>query len=208
MTWALGQHPNIFPLEETHFVYKLAVDLDYLYEVGARQGHRSVIGMAQLTRRELRVHFGRACDDLIVSSRSRIARHASSGKFRDQHTENIKLKVSEVDPKRRWIDGTPENAHYVLSLWRMYPEAKFIHILRNPRQVASSLMHFSAAGATDYPEEEAYRIWSWPHPTHPLRGYRLRSGGNPTALPRVCGRGVPPQVPAAAAGEDQQLPLR
>jgi hypothetical protein len=160
MTWALGQHPNIFPLEETHFVYKLAVDLDYLYEVGARQGHRSVIGMAQLTRRELRVHFGRACDDLIASSRSRIVRHASSGKFRDEYTENIKLKVSEADPKRRWIDGTPENAHYVLSLWRMYPKAKFIHILRNPRQVASSLMHFSAAGASDYQEEEAYRTWS------------------------------------------------
>lgn len=160
MTWALGQHPNIFPLEETHFVYKLAVDLDYLYEVGARQGHRSAIGMAQLTRRELRAHFGRACDDLIASSRSRIVRHASSGKFRNQHNENFALMVSETDPKRRWIDGTPENAHYVLSLWRMYPEAKFIHILRNPRQVANSLIHFSVAGASDYPVEEAYRTWS------------------------------------------------
>lgn len=160
MTWAMGQHPNIFPLEETHLVYKLAVDLDYLYEIGSRQGHRSFIGMAQLTPREFRIHFGSACDDLIVASRSRIVRHANSSKFQDKHTENIELNLSEADPKRRWIDGTPENAHFVLSLVRMYPHAKFIHILRNPRQVATSLMHFSAAGGSDYPEEAAYRTWS------------------------------------------------
>jgi hypothetical protein len=160
MTWALGQHPNIFPLEETHFVYKLAVDLDYLYEIGSRQGDRSFIGMAQLAPREFRIHFGLACDELIASSRSRIIHHANSSKSHDEHTENIKLEFSEADPKRRWIDGTPENAHFVLSLLRMYPEARFIHILRNPRQVAASLMHFSAAGASDYPEEEAYRTWS------------------------------------------------
>lgn len=160
MTWALGQHPNIFPLEETHFIYKLAVDLDYLYEIGSRQGHRSFIGMAQLSPREFRVHFGLACDDLIASSRLRIVRHASASKFRDKHTENIELKFSEADPKRRWVDGTPENAHCVLSLLRMYPRAKFIHILRNPRQVAASLIHFSAAGGRDYPEDEAFRTWS------------------------------------------------
>lgn len=160
MTWALGQHPNIFPLEETHFVYKLAVDLDYLYEIGSRQGHHSFIGMAQLAPREFRLHFGLACDDLIASSRLRIIRHAYSSKFCDKRTENIELKFSEADPKRRWIDGTPENAHFVLSLLRMYPHAKFIHILRNPRQVATSLMHFSVAGASDYPEEAAYRTWS------------------------------------------------
>lgn len=159
MTWALGQHPNIFPLEETHFVYRQSVELDYLYEIGSRQGIRSFIGMAQLSPREFRAHFGWACADLIESSRSRIVYHATAVEFHDQHTDNIELNFSEMDPKHRWVDGTPENSHYALSLLRMYPNAKFIHILRNPRQVANSLMHFSAAGARDYTEEEAYRTW-------------------------------------------------
>ena len=160
MTWALGQHPNLFPLEETHFLYKLAVDLDYLYEIGSQPGLHSFIGMAQLTPREFRTHFGQACTSLIESSRERIVSHAYSDKFLDKRTTNINLKLSEQDPKRRWVDGTPENAHYVLPLLRLFPEAKFIHILRNPRQVAASLMHFSSAGARDYAEDEAYCTWT------------------------------------------------
>ena len=160
MTWALGQHPNLFPLEETHFIYKLAVDLDYLYELGARPGLRSFIGLAQLTAREFRTHFGRACANLIESSRQRTVSHACSEDFLDKRTSNIDLKFSEQDPKRRWIDGTPENAHYVLSLLRLFPAAKFIHILRNPKHVAASLMHFSSAGGHDYAEDEAYRTWT------------------------------------------------
>lgn len=160
MTWALGQHPNLFPLEETHFIYKLAVDLDYLYELGSKPGIRSFIGLAQLTPREFRTHFGHACAELIESSRQRTVSRASSEKFLDKRTINIKLKFSEQDPKLRWIDGTPENAHYVLSLLRLFPAAKFIHILRNPKRVAASLMHFSSAGAHDYAEDEAYCTWT------------------------------------------------
>lgn len=160
MTWALGQHPNLFPLEETHFIYKLAVDLDYLYELGSGPGLRSFIGSAQLTPREFRTHFGRACAQLIDASRQRTVSYARSDKFLDKRTINIDLKFSEQDPKQRWVDGTPENSHYVLSLLRLFPSARFIHILRNPKQVAASLMHFSSAGAHDYAKEEAYRTWS------------------------------------------------
>ncbi len=31
--------------------------------------------------------------------------------------------------------------------------------MRNPKQVAHSLMHFSTVGQTDYPENEAYNTW-------------------------------------------------
>lgn len=159
LTWALGQHSNLFPLEETHFIYKLAVDLDYLHEIGSSPGLRSFIGLAQLSPREFRAHFGSACADLIDAARQRTVDYSYSDKFVDQRTSNIDLKFSEQHPKQRWIDGTPENAHFVLSLLRLFPAAKFIHILRNPRQVATSLMHFSSAGARDYGEEEAYRTW-------------------------------------------------
>lgn len=73
------------------------------------------------------------------------------------------LARAPQDPKRRWVDGTPENSHFVYPLLRLFPGAKFIHILRNPRRVATSLMHFSSVasgGPPDYREKEAYETWA------------------------------------------------
>jgi len=162
LTWALGQHPNIFPLEETHFLYKLAVDIEYLYDIGASQGERSFLGSANYTRRHFRNHFGDACHAMIVEAKKRIAKRSYEAalKHRDHVSPNIKLRRGWWQPKRRWIDGTPENSHYVLPLLRLFPQARFIHILRNPRSVATSLMHFSTMGSHDYAEKEAYETWT------------------------------------------------
>lgn len=162
LTWALGQHPNIFPLEETHFLYKLAVDIEYLYDIGVCQGERSFLGSANYTRRHFRNHFGDACHAMIVEAKKRIAKRSYEAalKHRDRVSPNIKLRRGWWQPKRRWIDGTPENSHYVLPLLRLFPQARFIHILRNPRSVATSLMHFSTAGCHDYAEKDAYETWT------------------------------------------------
>lgn len=162
LTWALGQHPNLFPLEETHFIYKLAVDLENLYELGASPGELSFLGVAKYTPREFRKYFAQACDRMMMESRRRIARHSMEAALRDRSrvSENVKLQRGWWQPKRRWVDGTPENAHFVLPLLRLFPEARFIHILRNPRRVATSLMHFSSIGACDYGEKLAYQTWT------------------------------------------------
>ena len=39
----------------------------------------------------------------------------------------------------RWIDSTPTNAPHMLRIRRDFPDAKFIHIIRDPRDVALSL---------------------------------------------------------------------
>lgn len=162
LTWALGQHPNLFPLEETHFIYKLAVDVDNLYELGTSPGEYSFTGMARYTARDFRGYFANACHRMICDARRRIIRHSNEIVAKDlsRLSENVKLHRGWWQPKRRWVDGTPENAHFVLPLMRLFPEARFIHILRNPRRVATSLMHFSTMGACDYAEEEAYRTWT------------------------------------------------
>lgn len=162
LTWSLGQHNNLFPLEETHFLYKLGVDLEYLYQIGSAQGDHSFIGLAGLTPREFRTHLGQAGHMLIMNARDRIRQRSRDASLRDprQTNQNIKLGRGRFESKRRWVDGTPENSHFVLPLLRMFPEAKFIHILRNPRSVATSLMHFSTMGASDYQERDAYETWT------------------------------------------------
>lgn len=161
LTWALGQHSNIFPLEETHFLYKLSVDLEYLYRIGSAQAEHSFLGLAGYAPREFREHFGRAIHGMVSDAKKRIASNSLRAALRDTSrvSDNIKLARGRFQPKRRWVDGTPENSHYVLPLLRMFPHARFIHILRNPKRVATSLMHFSTMGAFDYAEEEAYRTW-------------------------------------------------
>ncbi len=40
----------------------------------------------------------------------------------------------------RWFDKTPQNVYGLLLLSYMYPEAKFVHIYRNPLNVVASLV--------------------------------------------------------------------
>lgn len=162
LTWALGQHPNLFPLEETHFLYKLAVDVDNLYELSTAPGESSFTGLARYTARDFRGYFADACHRMVEDARRRIIRHSEEIGFKDPSrlNNNVKLHRGWWQPKRRWVDGTPENAHFVLPLLRLFPKARFIHIIRNPRRVATSLMHFSTVGSYDYAEEAAYRAWT------------------------------------------------
>lgn len=42
--------------------------------------------------------------------------------------------------KRRWADKTPQNIHVMAYLWRLFPTARFIHMIRDGRDVACSIM--------------------------------------------------------------------
>ncbi|MET1079698.1 MAG: sulfotransferase [Pseudomonas sp.] len=158
MSWVLGQHPNIFPLEETHFIYKASYDAVIQHDLGWRNLSRSFLLSASISRRAYCVAAGRGCNELILPARHKIVENSRRPQYAEQASEHISLSA---DPgKTRWLDATPENAHYVYSLRRMFPQAKFIHVLRNPKLVASSLMNFSGVGASDYEEENAYKTWT------------------------------------------------
>lgn len=51
------------------------------------------------------------------------------------------LSMTEDTPT--WVDHTPMNILHVNWLSRLFPKAKFIHIIRDPRAVAASLMKLS-----------------------------------------------------------------
>lgn len=46
----------------------------------------------------------------------------------------------EIVNKRRWAEKTPHNLLYTGQLSRIFPEARFIHVLRDGRDVAASLV--------------------------------------------------------------------
>jgi hypothetical protein len=59
--------------------------------------------------------------------------------------------------KRRWGDKTPEYAPYMLPLARLFPAARFIHIVRDGRDVSNSLRTRGWRGWTEY---QRARYWS------------------------------------------------
>lgn len=54
----------------------------------------------------------------------------------------LRMVMEEVARKQgvdRWVDSTPTNAPHMLRIKRDFPDAKFIHIIRDPRDLALSL---------------------------------------------------------------------
>lgn len=184
LTWSLGQHPNILPLPETHWIARLTVHMKQLYQFGSVHGRYSHLGALDWGEEDFYAEFGRAVDRFIVGTREPRLRfirklRAKDRGLSDEQIEELERKGelspdpglvsaknyqvirSPNDPKKRWVDGGPENTFYMYSLSLLFPGAKFIHILRDPNDVARSLMRFSQAGVggNDHTEAEAYRQW-------------------------------------------------
>lgn len=54
----------------------------------------------------------------------------------------LRIVMEEVSRKQgvdRWVDSTPTNAPHMLRIKRDFPDAKFVHIIRDPRDLALSL---------------------------------------------------------------------
>jgi hypothetical protein len=184
LTWCLGQHPNILPLPETHWIAKLSIVMHDLFKTGTANGRYSHLGALGWNEEDFYAAFGRAVDLFVVDTREprlRFIRREGARKHGlDEHqidewektraanpaplakaAKNYQVVRDPSDPKRRWVDGTPDNSYHMYGLSMLFPNAKFVHILRNPNDVARSLMRFSQAGDAghDYSELEAYAAW-------------------------------------------------
>ena len=154
--WCLGQHPNIVNLPETGWLWRLGLDLDYLYRLGTTHGKFSHLSQAGASQDDFYRLMGEGLEHVVQALNPALIERTESkvkGEFRRRR--------SPQDPKRRWADATPENSHHIYALSKLFPEARFIHLLRNPHDVARSLMKFSrtSAKARDYDHDEAYRTW-------------------------------------------------
>lgn len=152
--WCLGQHPNIVNLPETNWLARLGLDLDNLYRLATVNGKYSHLSQAHVDRDQFYRLFGEGVDRLIQAVNPALIEQTERQVKGEMHRRR-----SVADPKRRWADATPENSHYIYPLSKMFPQARFIHLLRSPHDVARSLMRFSRTGARDFHHDEAYRAW-------------------------------------------------
>lgn len=163
LTWCLGQHPNILPTEESDWLGPFAVQVAVHHRRGSVRGERSQLSALGVERDEFFASIGAAVDATIVGHRGRLVELNRAVAERDpaQTCAEFAVARDEAEPKARWVDGTPEYSLHIYGLHKLFPAAKFIHILREPDDVATSLLAFRQGGGTPLvaSADEAYAYW-------------------------------------------------
>jgi sulfotransferase family protein len=148
LTWCLGQHPNIFPVPESNWLGQFAINVQISYEIGSARADRSLLSGMDIGREEFFANFGRSISDLILTHRKDLERKR-------------KMTRPSPDPKGRWVDQTPEYSFHICALRKLFPEAVFVHIVRDVTDVVRSMLTFHRVSGIQLvaSEQEAYNYW-------------------------------------------------
>lgn len=139
-----------------------AVNVAIAHQMGSARGDYSVLSAMDLRDDELFAAFGRSINDLILGHRKDLERK--------RETKCIELKLDRrwldasgtgAGPKTRWVDGTPEYSFHICGLRKLFPQAVFVHLLRDVRAVSRSMVNFHRVAGFQLVanEEDAYRYW-------------------------------------------------
>jgi hypothetical protein len=165
LTWCLGQHSNILVQEESNWLGRFSLDVEAAYLTGTHRGERSQLSALGVRREVFFTRFGQTINEIVLEHRKELMRVAEEWSLttgdKSQESEEFQYERSESDPKMRWVDGTPEYSFYICGLRKLFPEAVFIHIVRNAAAVVRSILHFSriASRTLAENEEKAYDYW-------------------------------------------------
>ena len=148
LTWCLGQHANIFPVPESNWMGEFGLNVAASYQMGIARGDRTILSAMDISREEFFANFGQSINDLILRHRLDLEKKR-------------KITRPPTEPKMRWVDGTPEYSLHIYALRKLFPEAVFIHVLRDPPEVVRSMLNFHRVAGTHLVqnEEQAYKYW-------------------------------------------------
>ena len=165
LTWALGQHPNMWPLPETHWLPMLGTGAVAGYWIGARPS-RSYFRLCDVPIEEYLAYLGCSIDEFMKKTtqrrmdRSQFERlHPKKNAAATRPDEAFEFARTLFGRKSRWVDGTPENAGHMALLRRLFPAARFICTVRRPTDVIASMIHFDKAGGQATQIREAAEMW-------------------------------------------------
>jgi hypothetical protein len=139
-----------------------AVQVAIAHQIGTARGNYSILSAMDIQDHELFIAFGQSINDLILRHRKDLETK------RDTRTNKLQFGPRWLDatstaagPKTRWVDGTPEYSFHICGLRKLFPDASFIHIVRDVESVVRSMLNFHRATGIHLvrSEEEAYSYW-------------------------------------------------
>ena len=85
----------------------------------------------------------------------------ANGLLYSEIVDSLRTAASDSVCKTRWVDQTPQYSFHIYGLRRLFPDALFIHIVRDVDSVVRSMLNFHRIAGTQLVsnEEEAYRHW-------------------------------------------------
>lgn len=161
---ALGRHPLVFTLGEIHFFEQLRS----AGGVGERMADEEGVRLASRLLCIQRDGYLRQGDPARFRAEARQILHpepraaTAAGVF-----ERFLLHEAARDGKAVPCDHTPRNVFYIGEILRLYPRARVINMIRDPRDVLLSQKRKwkrRSLGAKGIPLLEALRAWANYHP--------------------------------------------
>lgn len=131
-----------------------AVDVGRSYHLGAARGNLSILSAMDVAAAVFFANFGQTINRLILAQRGALEQK------RKLDTTSAR-KHAAVGPKTRWVDGTPEYSFHICGLRKLFPDALFVHLVRDADAVVRSMLNFHRISGIHLVanEAEAYNYW-------------------------------------------------
>ncbi len=167
-TWVVGQLPNVQTMPETSWIATLAGGAYLSYGYGASRGRYSHLSNVRYELHYFMQRIGEAVDTIVQDCFEERCRrlygdYRATGHLQlseEMAATRFHIRRDASDPKQRWIDGTPFNTFCIWALNEMFPHAQFIHNLRRPDGVATSLEGFDKFGHASVELEAGLQVWA------------------------------------------------
>ncbi len=131
-----------------------AIDVAKGYQVGTARGNLSILSAMEIPATAFFANFGQSINELILAHRSVLEQ-------KRKLDSSSKRRHAAFGPKVRWVDGTPEYSFHICGLRKLFPNAIFIHLVRDVDSVVRSLLNFHRVSGIHLVanEEKAYNYW-------------------------------------------------
>ncbi len=145
----LNRHPRIHLFDEVHYFERLWDDREALGDLSDPASRRTAID------RVLRIVHDFGSDQALLEtmgpaeleSRAERAGGGHAGLFRALLESGAERQGADI-----WGDSSPHDVLYLSTLFRWYPNAKVIALLRDPRAFLSSYKNYHRRGISSYRE--------------------------------------------------------
>jgi hypothetical protein len=122
---------------------------------------RLIIAVQRLLK-EQGFYLGEVTGEVDAATSAAIRQYGiAEGLLYSELVDSLRTAASDSEYKTRWVDQTPQYSFYICGLRKLFPDALFIHIVRDVTSVVRSMLNFHRIAGTRLVtnEEEAYRYW-------------------------------------------------